>query len=135
MAHHPSLPQEGISALPQNSWASNLGTVNSGIGIGLSLGGLAKDFLNLPKTPSQAGLWTVDLITNKISLVSGLLPGSQAKSYADVALTFTATAIAVTGESPLLALGAGYTLGDAINNLQVGNRTVQQIITDRLFGH
>jgi hypothetical protein len=52
-----------------------------------------------------------------------------------MALTFTATTIAVIGDSSLLALGAGYILGDAINNQQVGNRTVQQIITDRFVGY
>jgi RHS repeat-associated protein len=95
-------------------------------GFGGSAYGLYQDFTKLPTTPGKAALWGVDVISNQLGIISGLLPDSAAKSYADVALGTLGVGIAVVGDSYLAPVLAGYALGDAINKMQLygSNQTV-----------
>lgn len=126
----------GKTALPQNSWApiSKLHLdADSVIGIGTPVFGLINDFRKLPASPVAAGVWGADLIVNKTSLISGLLPSSHTKSYAEVALGVAGTTTSVLGDSIPLAFLAGYGLGSAINNFPIGNSNIQNILSDTIW--
>ena len=72
------------------------------------------------------------MIVNKTGIISSSLPDSNAKAYADAALGVVGTATAVLGDSPLMVL-AGYTLGNAINNIPIGNSTLQNKLSDTIW--
>jgi len=126
------LGKYGSSAQSVGHFASGL-TLNTAIGLGTSVLGLVNNYQKLPTTPKAAGMWGLDLIVNKTSLISGLLPSSNSKAYADLALGVAGTGIAIFGSSPTMAVLAGYGLGNAINGFPVGNSNVQNVLSDTIW--
>ncbi len=103
------------------------------IGLGTAIVGLINNARQLPKSPTEAGIWSVDTVANKTGVISAFVPSSKPKSYADVAIGLVGTATALAGESPLMALLAGYSLGSAINNIPIGDSTVKDKLSDFIW--
>ncbi len=110
-----------------------LSDMNDLFGLGTSIAGLANNFANLPKSAASAAIWGVDMITNQVGIISSALPCSNAKSYADVGIGGIGAVTAILGDSPLMAAAAGYTLGNAINNIPIGNSNFQNVLSNTVW--
>lgn len=74
------------------------------------------------------------MLNNKVSVISGLLPCSENKKYLDFGLGIVGVGTAVIGDSAFMAGAAGYVLGNAINEMPVGNSNFKNFLTDILWG-
>jgi hypothetical protein len=111
----------------------DINDINDVISRGTPVIGLVKNLAEIPESPTQAIIWGIDLVANKVNIISGALPCSKVKSYADVGLSAVGVATTIAGNSVPMAFLAGYTLGTAINNIPIGNSTFQDVLVDTIW--
>ncbi|HEY6872713.1 MAG TPA: RHS repeat-associated core domain-containing protein [Geobacteraceae bacterium] len=94
---------------------------------------LVNSYLSLPKTPTGAAVFTVAILVDKASIGFGFAPDNEFKAKAGVTLSAVSMATALAGESWLISGLAGFALGNAINDIPIGDSTFKDVLADKIW--